>query len=268
MSKWKPLAASGIVAGAGMLIYGAVVEAYRLSVEKHTLDLPNWPDNLAGFRLAVLADFHLQGAHSLDLAKRAIAATLDHNPDFVAIVGDVVGNWTPDSCRLISEAFEPLATLGGRVAAIPGNHDYHKGSPESMRPILKTLNIHFLRNESWKNQGITWVGVDSATESRANPWRAMKNVKGPAICLWHEPDLVHMLPVGCALMVSGHSHGGQFRFPGGFTPMYTDLGRKYPRGFYPDAVTPLYVSRGIGTTGPPSRFNCPPEVSILTLNPK
>jgi predicted MPP superfamily phosphohydrolase len=68
-------------------------------------------------------------------------------------------------------------------------------------------------------------------------------------------------------MMSGHSHGGQFRFPGGYTPMHTDLGRAHPRGFYPDAPTPLYVSRGIGTTGPPSRFNCPPEVAILTLMP-
>lgn len=49
--------------------------------------------------------------------------------------------------------------------------------------------------------------------------------------------------------------------------MKTDLGRKYPRGFYPDAPTPLYVSRGVGTTLLPMRFLCPPEVAILTLEP-
>ena len=47
--------------------------------------------------------------------------------------------------------------------------------------------------------------------------------------------------------------------------VFTQDGRKYVRGYHPEARTPVYVSRGIGTTGPPSRFMCPPEVAILTL---
>ena len=79
--------------------------------------------------------------------------------------------------------------------------------------------------------------------------------------------MVDLLPTGCILQLSGHSHGGQFTFPGGFTPMHTKLGEKYVRGFYPEASTPIYVSKGIGTTFLPSRLNCAPEVSILTLVP-
>ena len=267
MSIWKSVATGGGFAGAGMLLYGAVVEADRLVVEERTLALPNWPERLAGFRLAVLADFHLRGPYSLQLAKRAVAAALESDPDMVAIVGDVVGCWDLNSPALIGEALEPLLLMDGRAVAIPGNHDYEHGSPEILRPILNELNIRLLRNEAWQRGEVTWVGLDSAGESRANPWHAMRGVSGPSICLWHEPDLVEMLPHGCSLMVSGHTHGGQFRFPGGFTPMHTNLGRKYPRGFYPEAPTPLYVSRGIGTTGPPSRFNCPPEVSVLSLVP-
>jgi predicted MPP superfamily phosphohydrolase len=268
MSIWKSVATGGFLAGAGMLLYGAAVEADRVVIEKLTLALPSWPERLAGFRIAVLADFHLRGPRSLQLAKRAIAAALSSDPDMVAIVGDVVGTWTLDSAAMIGEAFEQLRMMEGRAVAIPGNHDYHQGSPELMRPILKEYNVRLLRNQSWHHEGITWVGVDSASASRANPWRAMRAVSGPAVCLWHEPDLVAMLPHGCSLMLSGHTHGGQFRFPGGFTPMHTELGRAYPRGYYPDAPTPLYVSRGIGTTGPPSRFNCAPEVSVLTLVPR
>jgi uncharacterized protein len=66
-------------------------------------------------------------------------------------------------------------------------------------------------------------------------------------------------------MISGHTHGGQFRAPWGWAPMKTRNGERYLEGFFPDAPTPLYVSRGIGTTGPPSRLNCPPEVSVLSL---
>lgn len=77
--------------------------------------------------------------------------------------------------------------------------------------------------------------------------------------------MVDQLPIEASLMLSGHSHGGQFISPWGWAPMKTRGGKKYVRGFYPDAPTPIYVSRGLGTTGPPSRLFCPPEVTILTL---
>jgi predicted MPP superfamily phosphohydrolase len=48
--------------------------------------------------------------------------------------------------------------------------------------------------------------------------------------------------------------------------MHTKNGEKYVRGYFPNAPTPLYVNRGLGTTGPPSRLNCMPEVTILTLD--
>jgi predicted MPP superfamily phosphohydrolase len=89
----------------------------------------------------------------------------------------------------------------------------------------------------------------------------------PKIVLWHEPDAVDFLPTGANLMLSGHSHGGQFVLPGGWAPKHSTMGRKYVRGFYPNAKTPIFVTSGVGTTFLPSRFNCPPEVAILTLNP-
>jgi predicted MPP superfamily phosphohydrolase len=250
-----------------MLVYGAAVEAERLTVEYSTLPLPFWPERLSGFKIALLADFHLRGRHSLKLCKRAVAAALDAGPDMVAILGDVVGYWSPEFPAMIGEMFEPLLLMDGAAVAVYGNHDYDGGPPENLGTIYAELNIKLLRNNSWQHKGITWVGVDSAAANRSDAVAAMEGVEGPAVCLWHEPDPVEFLPNGCSLLVSGHSHGGQFRFPGGFTPMHTGLGRNYPRGWYPKARTPLYVSRGIGTTGPPSRFLCPPEVSILTLVP-
>ena len=75
-----------------------------------------------------------------------------------------------------------------------------------------------------------------------------------------------MLPKDKAILqLSGHSHGGQFKVPYNLTPMTSANGDKYRDGFYPDASTPLFVTRGVGTTGPPSRFLCPPQVAILTL---
>lgn len=251
-----------------MLIYGALVESKRLVLERRTLKLPHWPERLRGFRIAVLADLHLRDQHSLELAQRAVALALDESPDMVVIPGDIVAYWKADTPWLIGAALEPLLLMQGNAVAVPGNHEYWSGDAGFLDPILAELNIRFLRNENWNHQGICWVGVDSANAGEANPFLAMEGVeKHPIVTLWHEPDMVDLLPLGSSLMISGHSHGGQFRFPGGIIPMKTKHGQKYIDGFYPEARTPLYVSRGVGTTGPPSRFLCPPEVSLLTLEP-
>jgi predicted MPP superfamily phosphohydrolase len=254
-------------AGVATLTYGALVEAQNLVLERRTLALPKWPERLRGYRIALLTDFHIGSKVSVKLTKRAITMALDESPDMVLIAGDFVEAWRTSTPWLLGECLEPLLAMEGNVVAVPGNHDYYGADPEVLGMICDELNIKLLRNESWKHGGVTWVGVDSAYELRADPVKAMEHVNEPAIALWHEPDLVNFLPAGCALQVSGHSHGGQFRFPGGYTPMHTTLGKRYPRGFYPEAPTPLYVSRGVGTTLFPSRFMCPPEVSLLTLVP-
>jgi predicted MPP superfamily phosphohydrolase len=132
---------------------------------------------------------------------------------------------------------------------------------------LDALGIQLLQNEVCELDGITWVGVDSANEGYAEPVDTMALASGsnPILCLWHEPDFVDLLPPGAALMMSGHSHGGQWRFPWGWTPMHTKGGTRYVDGFYPEASTPLYVSRGVGTTGPPARMGALAEVAILDL---
>jgi uncharacterized protein len=255
-------------ASAGLLVYGALVEAKRLVIERRTIALPHWPESLSGFKIALLGDFHLRDQYSMELSKRAVAAALDADPDMVVLIGDFVGYWKPESAAMVGEVFEPMLLMNGNVVAVPGNHEYWHGSPDLLAPILDELNIRFLRNEHWKHQGINWIGVDSANVGEHNPDRAIQGVEdGPRIVLWHEPDPIDELPFKADLQLSGHSHGGQWRFPG-WTPMHTRNGEKYVQGFFGRGDdTALYVTRGVGTTGPPSRFMCPPEVAILTLVP-
>ena len=262
-----PWMAGVCAAGAGTLLYGAAVEAYRLSVQRHRLMLPLWPRALNGYRIALLADFHLQDQGSLALAQRAVDSALDERPDAIALTGDAISYWREGSLDLIIAAHERLGEFPGPKVAVPGNHDHRGGSVEWMRPIFEELGIHLLRNECLVSGSVAWVGIDSAMQRLADPTAAFRcaSKDEPKVVLWHEPDFVGLLPPGSALMLAGHSHGGQFTFPWGWTPMYTKGGRRYPRGFYQETPTPLYVSRGIGVTGPPSRLCCTPEVSILEL---
>lgn len=269
MVKLRYVLLSATLAGAGALLYGALVEVNRLRLETRTLRLPRWPRRLAGYRIALLADLHLRDRQSVELCERALSIALDASPDMVVLAGDYVSRWKPESPKMLGDLLEPLLLMQGRVVAVPGNRDYLSGDASLLEGIFGALNIRLLRNDVWHHDGINWVGIDSANACQADPLGAMMKVSNadPCIAVWHEPDMVEWLPEGPALMLSGHSHGGQFTTPWGWAPMTSKNGRRFLRGYYPDAPTPVYVSRGLGTTGPPSRLFCPPEVTILTLVP-
>lgn len=255
-------------AGAGLLLYGMFVETRRFKLETPILRLPSWPASHEGYRIGLLADIHLRpGELTLSQCRRAVEAVLDENPDSIALVGDYVGMWQEGIPEKLAEGLEALKGFDGPKIAIPGNRDYLGGGPENLRPIFDPLGIQLLRNESISADGISYVGIDSANALQADPDKALMSCDAsqPIVVLWHEPDMVLELPEGPELMLSGHSHGGQFVTPWGWAPMTSTNGSIYRSGFYEDAPTPIYVSRGLATTGPPSRLFSTPEASVLTL---
>ena len=265
----KKLLLGTIGAGAGLLLYGALVEAKKLSRERRVLRLPEWPASHAGYRVGLIADSHIRDRATIELTQRALEFLVEERPDMIVIAGDMVQDWNGPRQEQIAQALEPLAGYEGNILAVPGNHDYYKGDPEQLRPVYDQFGIRFLRNECWRVDGINWVGVDSACAGVSDPYYALRqsDPADPTIVVWHEPDAVQWLPRGPELMLSGHSHGGQFTTPWGWAPMTSRLGKTYLRGFYSEAPVPIYVSRGLGTTGFPSRMFCRAEAAVLTLEP-
>ena len=263
----KKLIIGAAIVGAGTLLYGALFETKKLRTERRSLWLPHWPKHLDGYQIALIADTHVRDQETFDLTQRAIDIALDSAPDMVVISGDVVAYWKRGVLDMVAEAYAELRHMGGKVICVPGNHDYFAGDPSFLEPVFDDLKILLLRNESVSIDGINWVGIDSENAGMARPSEALAlaNPVDPTIVIWHEPDMVDELPAGADLMLAGHSHGGQFVTPWGWAPAGSRNGRKYLSGFFPNAPTPLYVSRGIATTGPPARLFCPPEISILTL---
>jgi predicted MPP superfamily phosphohydrolase len=230
--------------------------------------LPGWPDSHDGYRIGLIADSHVRDSHTVDLTQRALDFLTSEKPDMIVFAGDMVEKWNRRSIEKVYEALLPLQGYEGPVLAVPGNHDYYgPGDPDLLRPLYQHFGIELLRNDCWHHDGINWVGIDSACAGMADPYWAVRQADPvhPTVVVWHEPDAVQWLPRGPDLMLSGHSHGGQFTTPWGWAPMTSRLGKKYLRGYYPDAPVPIYVSRGLGTTGPPSRLFCRAEATILTL---
>lgn len=265
--KCRRVLEGGFLAGAGLLLYGGLFETDRLVKESSTLWLPRWPESLDGYRVGLLTDLHLRDSESIALTQTAIEACLDERPDAIVICGDLVDFWKPESHDILVYALAGLELAPCLKVAVPGNHDYYGGGPEQLLPALEPLGVRLLRNESLVHDGIRWVGMDSAVMGRSDLLEAFCGVPRDeaTVLLWHEPEIVPAAPDFVSLMLSGHSHGGQFCTPWGWAPGRAYLGSTFLSGFFEDAPVPLYVSRGIGITGPPARLFCRPEVAILTL---
>ena len=89
------------------------------------------------------------------------------------------------------------------------------------------------------------------------------------ILLSHRPELFETyVCCGVDLVLSGHTHGGQFRLPfiEGLVAPNQGLFPKYDSGLYTDRITNMVVSRGLGNSIIPFRFNNRPEVVLVELN--
>ncbi len=161
-------------ASAALLTYGILYEANNLVIERRTLRLRGWKRSLNGFKIALLTDLHLRDGYSVELAKHAVAAALDSDPDMVVLGGDLVAYWKPGSEDLLAAALEPLLLMNGSAVAIPGNREYKCGDASRLAPVLDALNIKYLRNECWNHAGIDWIGIDSANAGEADPFAALQ----------------------------------------------------------------------------------------------
>ncbi len=244
------------------------------------LRLGGWPRAYDGFRLALVADLHAGTPHvGVEQVARVADVVSREAPDLVALLGDYV-----DDEAAFSETVRPADVAGalarmraplGRVAVL-GNHDWSSAG-ESVRVALRDAGIRVLENEALllhSGRVPLWVaGLADATERTPDVPAALAEVPEDAalLVLSHDPDLFPQLPPRAALMVSGHTHGGQVDLPfhvlrARVTP--SRFGDRYAAGHVEESGRHLYVTRGVGTSAWPIRFRSPPEVVVLTLRPR
>lgn len=267
-----PAGAATLATGLGkaMVGYAAGFEPNDLVLERKTVKLPKLPNAFDGFRIVLLTDLHLHPFTSANLIRRTVEISNSLKPDLVLLGGDYV-------CGFAEAAFELgpiLESLDAKhgLFAVLGNQDHFRGARIVLEG-LRRASIPVLMNEgvglTIGEASVFLAGLDSVSAGKANPRAAFSARKNEpvALALVHEPDYIDRLRklVPVDLQLSGHTHGGQVRVPG-LGPIILPMGgRAYVEGLYRVGASQVYTSRGIGMVGLPFRFNCPPEVTEITL---
>lgn len=266
------MGAGAIVAG-GMLHRARHTAPYDPKLVRLDLDVPDRLGIGQPFRIGFVTDTHIGPAIRAADVDRALTLLSAAKPDLLLFGGDYIcesPRYAPDAAAVLGA--HAASAIYGAIAVL-GNHDYSCDAPR-LTSHLERQGIRVLRNEAARVEtpsGDLWiVGIDDAILGTPDVPQAFAGAPPDAatVALWHEPDwAVEAARHNPLLQLSGHSHGGQMRLPFIGNIAAPSGGRRYVSGLSHAAGMPIYTSRGVGVYRPPIRFRCPPEVTLVTLNP-
>ena len=164
-----------------------------------------------------------------------------------------------------------LNTKYGAYSVI-GNHDYWAGY-DNVKEMLERVGIKVLANSNesliLKNGKKLYIaGVEDLQTGSPNIKIALEGTESnPTILLTHSPDVfVEVLKDSVNLTLAGHVHGGQIRLPFiGALIIPSKYGNKYSQGLIEEKGRKMIVTKGIGTSILPLRFNCTPEIVVINF---
>lgn len=268
------------LAAAGMAFYAGEIARHEIDLVENTVRIPHLPSSFGGFRIIQLSDIHLDEFTEPYFLEHIVQRVNSLAPDLVVVTGDFVtrGSLTfLNSRHAAYRCAEILSKLKApHVYTILGNHDVSVSAPLVIG-ALRSAKIPVLVNEHVPIERAGsrfWLcgSDDAGTRHPDLDLTLPEKPDGPVILMVHEPDyadtvLQHPRGKLVDLMLSGHSHGGQVRIPFYGPLILPPMGEKYVMGNFRLGQMQLYVNRGIGSVGLPFRFDCPPELTMHTLQP-
>jgi predicted MPP superfamily phosphohydrolase len=248
---------------------GAHNDLYDIEVTRHDLFIDDLPEAFDGYRIAFLTDTHVASFVRRDFYRECIARVNAFNPDSVFLGGDFV-TWKRH-IPLAAEVLLPDLHPPDGLYAVLGNHDIWAGA-EEVTQAFAAHGVEFIQNRSVRlrrdGAEIALLGIDEIYRGKPDVTAAFAGVDESKPCLGisHHPDVIDLLDGRrLDLLVCGHTHGGQIRFPF-FGPVVVPSAHEWElaSGFHRIRNVLMYVSRGIGAI-PPVRILCRPEVATFVL---
>jgi predicted MPP superfamily phosphohydrolase len=208
-------------------------------------------------RFVHFTDFHHKG--DVKYAAEVVRTINELAPEFVCFTGDLV-----EDPRFAPEALGFIQQIRAPVYGSPGNHDYrsHVSFPEFERAFAATGGAWLVdRSAVLPQHDLELVGMAVRGIHAFRPPRANRQV-----LLMHYPSMASQLHEHrFDLILAGHSHGGQVRLPFLGALIVPHGVGPYDLGYYDTLGGPLYVNAGIGTYRIPVRWNCRPEITVVTI---
>lgn len=249
----------------------------KVTVKQVRLTLKRLPEVFSPLRILHFSDAHLLGEGPQQ--DHLLAVLSSHPADMIAFTGDVLHDHSRRGLVAL-EFFNRLSRLVQPrlgIHLVRGNHD----NQEAVFMLLKAgYSLMLNRHRTMGDGSSSWhlIGVDDPRWSpQRRPRRWQCHELGPTVSnlppdtfklvLSHSPDILpDAAAAGVDLVLAGHTHGGQIRFPlVGALVTRTNISQRYAWGLQSYNGTCCHTTSGAGCSFPPIRVNCPPEVVVLEL---
>ncbi len=259
------------------MAYGYTFGQKQLEVTRMALPLPGFSPSGGGIRIAQISDIHVGQNLTVGQLREFVSRVNALQPDLICITGDIA-----DSPLADYETFFPiLGELRARhgVCAILGNHDHFADARRVVSELRRWTDFRVLRDEAvtldlgpgrlhvvgLDDRGRDWArGIVS--DERLADLLEVAPPGVPVLLLVHRPDVFGQAAEGgVALMLSGHTHGGQLALPwfGGRRRNLAEFITRFDRGLFRIGSSALYVNSGLGVTGQRIRLWTPREISVF-----
>ena len=251
-----------------------------LEVNEYEVVSDRIPQGFEGFRIAQVSDLH--NAEFGEGNEKLIQLLSQTDPDVIVLTGDLIDSRHTDI--EIALDFARQAIKLAPVYYVSGNHEARVHEYEDLKIGLTEAGVVILENQkvqiTREGGSITLVGIgdpsfqedylfgDSESVARQAIEHQQNESDGYTILLSHRPELFDLyVDTEMDLVFSGHAHGGQFRLPfvGGLVAPNQGFFPKFDEGRFTEENTTMIVSRGVGNSIIPVRFNNRPEIVLVTL---
>ena len=252
-----------------------------LEVNEYQITSDKIPEAFSGFRIAQVSDLH--NAEFGEGNCKLIGLLSQTDPDMIVLTGDLIDSRQTDI--EIALEFAEQAMQISPVYFISGNHEARMREYDDLKMGLVDAGVVVLENQqvqiTKEGEHITLIGVDDPSfrtdylfgDAESVIKQATADLQNETdsftILLSHRPELFDTyVDSGVDLVFSGHAHGGQFRIPlvGGLVAPNQGFFPKYDAGQFNRENTTMIVSRGVGNSIIPVRFNNRPEIIVVSLN--
>ena len=253
-----------------------------LEVNEYEIQSDRIPEGFDGFRIAQVSDLH--NAEFSEGNNKLIQLLSQTEPDIIVLTGDLIDSRHTDI--EIALDFARQAIQISPVYYVSGNHEARVSEYEDLQMGLAEAGVIVLENQTVnitrEGESITLMGMDDPSFQESYLFGDAEGVAkqtietllsesdGYTILLSHRPELFDLyVETGMDLVFSGHAHGGQFRLPflGGLVAPNQGFFPKYDAGRFTEDNTTMIISRGVGNSIIPMRFNNRPEIIIAELKP-